>query len=237
MDSAAQQHSRDLIQAYSRRLRVLELKSAEFGLHCPTDILLEIDDLRKKLQLLQQELPHPNIAPQAARKPTILVVDDDRSIVDTITDILTDEDEYQVMTALNGVEALRLAAAMVPDLVLLDINMPGMDGVAVLANLREKGIDTRVIVLTASNTMGLLTACYKHGACDYIDKPFDIEHLLSRIRLALQLDVTIDKLAQNPERTIDNLLMQMEDLKRHMRIERSTQIPRKRRPPKRSSDD
>ena len=114
----------------------------------------------------------------------ILVVDDEKNIVDIIKYNLKKEG-YQVMTAGDGEEALRLNEEFKPDMILLDIMMPKLDGYAVCRKVREK-YDTPIIMLTAraeevDKVLGL-----ELGADDYVTKPFGTRELMARVKANLR---------------------------------------------------
>lgn len=116
------------------------------------------------------------------KKRRILVVDDEPNIVQTLKDRL-EMNDYEVITACNGKEGLETAISEQPQVILLDIIMPLMDGHEMLEALRKnpKGKDISVIMLTArSQTEDIVraTAC---GIEDYIVKPFDLSELLEKI--------------------------------------------------------
>src|SRR5262245_27447745 len=117
-------------------------------------------------------------------RPTILVVDDDPGLRDSFRVIL--EDDYEVLDVPDGLGALEVLRAYHVDLVLLDIRLPEMDGIAVLE--RIKGLDEQmeVILVTAVKTVRTAVAAMKLGAFDYLTKPFDEEELLALIRRAMQ---------------------------------------------------
>ncbi|MTI89659.1 MAG: sigma-54-dependent Fis family transcriptional regulator [Balneolaceae bacterium] len=114
----------------------------------------------------------------------ILVVDDERAIRNTLTEILEYED-YKVSSANNGQEAIDFVETHIPDLVLLDIKMKGMDGLEVLDQLREKGIDLPVIMISGHGTIELAVEATKKGAYDFLQKPPDLNRLLISVRNAL----------------------------------------------------
>jgi len=118
-------------------------------------------------------------------KPTILVVDDETQISDLLRDFLTQEG-YQVLTAANGVEAISLGKENRPDLALLDLKMPGMDGIEVFQKLREVKKDIGVIILTGYGTLKTAKQAMRLGAYDYLTKPFDLGLVKSVIREALE---------------------------------------------------
>lgn len=103
---------------------------------------------------------------------------------------------YDVTTAGNGEEALALATAQVPDLLLLDMMMPGMDGFDLLAQLRRTpGLDAPpTIFLTAAQDRGMLLRAFDAGAVDYVTKPFIPEELLARVAAHVGLKLARDRL-------------------------------------------
>jgi two-component system KDP operon response regulator KdpE len=116
--------------------------------------------------------------------PHILVIDDEPQILRAIRTILT-EKQFRVTTASRGEEGLTLAATMVPDLIILDLGLPDMDGVEVCSRLRE-WTQTPVIILSVRDSERDKVAALDMGADDYLTKPFGIEELLARVRVALR---------------------------------------------------
>jgi len=114
----------------------------------------------------------------------ILVVDDDPQIRRVMRATLVGH-KYEVTEARNGEDALARISENVPDLVLLDMNMPGMGGLETCQHLRF-GSDVPIIILSVRNTEKDKVAALDAGADDYITKPFGMEELLARIRAALR---------------------------------------------------
>ena len=114
----------------------------------------------------------------------ILIIDDEQSILNLVTAYLKPEG-YEVMTAGNGHTALHLARTFQPDLIVLDIMLPGMDGLEMLANLRRES-DVYVIMLTAKTDETDKIVGLSVGADDYITKPFSPRELVARIKAALR---------------------------------------------------
>jgi len=114
----------------------------------------------------------------------VLVVDDDPKIVSLLKRGLAYEG-YTVDTASDGTEALAKAREREPDLVILDIMMPGIDGVEVSRRLRQGG-DVPILMLTAKGTVADRVAGLDSGADDYLVKPFDFDELLARVRALLR---------------------------------------------------
>jgi len=125
-------------------------------------------------------------APQAspARSPRVLVVDDERSIVDFIRLGLQYEG-FQVQTAADGQAALRLISEFKPHVVVLDVMMPKLDGLAVAGAIRGNK-DTGVIILSAKDEVEDRIKGLDVGADDYLVKPFDFGELLARIRAVMR---------------------------------------------------
>jgi two-component system KDP operon response regulator KdpE len=116
--------------------------------------------------------------------PHILVIDDEPQILRAMRTILT-EKQFRVTTANRGEEGLALAATGEPDLVILDLGLPDMDGVEVCRRLRE-WTQTPVIILSVRDSERDKVAALDMGADDYLTKPFGIEELLARVRVALR---------------------------------------------------
>ncbi len=106
----------------------------------------------------------------------ILVVDDEVEVVRLLKDFLTSKG-YEVATALNGVEALAKVREMKPDIVLLDIIMPGMGGIDTLKEIKKIDPTIAVIMVTAVVDEELANRAVKLGAFDYITKPINIDYL------------------------------------------------------------
>ena len=115
---------------------------------------------------------------------TILVVDDERDFCTLLSDSLSMEG-HRVLTAHNGRKALERVAKETPDLVLLDIKMPGMNGIEVLKRIKKVKEETPVIILTAYGTLETARKAMKLGADDYVTKPVDHALLKSLVKEAL----------------------------------------------------
>ncbi len=117
-------------------------------------------------------------------EPHILVIDDEPQILRALRTILTAK-KFRVTTASRGEEGLALAAATLPDLVILDLGLPDMNGFDVCASLREWS-NIPIIVLSVRESEKDKVRALDLGADDYLVKPFGIEELLARIRVALR---------------------------------------------------
>ncbi len=114
------------------------------------------------------------------RQPRILIVDDDPLILDSLSRLITAQN-YAAVTAGGGQEALAAVDRMLFDVILLDLNMPGMDGLGVLAALGERGVEAPVIVVSGDNAIDSAVNALRQGAADFIRKPYKPEELLKRI--------------------------------------------------------
>jgi two-component system, OmpR family, response regulator MprA len=112
---------------------------------------------------------------------TVLVVDDDAAILRMLERTLTAEG-YAVETAADGGAALAAVEREVPDLVVLDVSMPGLDGLDVCRRLRSKGLALPILLLTARDAVTDRVTGLDAGADDYLVKPFAAEELLARVR-------------------------------------------------------
>ena len=115
------------------------------------------------------------------RKKTVLIVEDEKSIVDILRFNL-EKDDYAVETAYDGEAGLRLVVEKNPDLVLLDLMLPKMNGFDVCRRLREKGSNVPIIILTAREEEGDKVQGLELGADDYITKPFSMRELMARVK-------------------------------------------------------
>lgn len=116
--------------------------------------------------------------------PTVLIVDDEKSILKTLGGILSDEG-FETITATNGYEALKILDAESPDLVLLDIWMPGMDGIDTLKEIKKNHPTLQVIMITGHGTIETAVTATKMGAFDFIEKPISIDKVIVGINNAL----------------------------------------------------
>lgn len=128
----------------------------------------------------------------------ILLVDDHPMMRRGLRDLLAMEDDlHPVGEAGSGQEALRVAQELEPDLILLDLNMPGMDGLETLKRLRDAEVDARIIMFTVSDDQSHVLEALRNGADGYLLKDMDAEQLVAQVRLAAR-----GKLALSPELTM-----------------------------------
>lgn len=131
--------------------------------------------------------PEPAASPSAPppEEPTILVVDDEPAVRDALRRSLSFEG-YGTVLAADGAEALEKTDECAPDLVVLDILMPRMDGLTAARRLRGAGHRVPILMLTARDTVGDRVTGLDAGADDYLVKPFELDELLARVRALLR---------------------------------------------------
>lgn len=115
----------------------------------------------------------------------VLVIEDEPTLARLLSYNLTQEG-YETTVADHGGEGLQVALQLSFDLIILDIMLPGMNGFEVLNRLRQNGVKTPVIILTARNAEEEVVQGLKHGADDYITKPFGVAELLARVSAVLR---------------------------------------------------
>ncbi len=136
-------------------------------------------------------------------KATILVVDDEPHVVRLVQANLQ-ASGYQVLTATDGRVALQAVEDKLPDLVILDLMMPGLDGYEVCRRIREYS-DVPIIVLTARGAEIDKITCLDAGADDYLTKPFSIGELLARVRAVLRRSRSPEEIRNRPPFRSGNL--------------------------------
>lgn len=130
------------------------------------------------------------------KRPLVLLVDDVQENLDLLADILGDD--YETLKSINGETAVHMAMHQHPDLILLDIMMPGMDGFEVCIELSKEDATSRipVIFLTAKTNVDDIVRGLEMGAVDYITKPFNMLELLARVRTQIDLKRNREDLAR-----------------------------------------
>ncbi|MBI1821102.1 MAG: response regulator transcription factor [Nitrospirae bacterium] len=117
----------------------------------------------------------------------ILIIEDETLVSDLIITILVKEGYYPIL-AKTGAEALKKISQVVPDLILLDIGLPDMEGLEIPKFIRKskKTADLPIIIITGRNTLKDRLSGFEHGADDYLAKPFEPQELVARIRAVLK---------------------------------------------------
>jgi two-component system KDP operon response regulator KdpE len=137
------------------------------------------------------------------KKPRILIVDDDVGIIKSVRANLQAND-CEVLTAMDGIEALSAIERDLPDLIILDITMPGMDGFEVCREVR-KWSRIPIIMLSARHDVEEKAECLNIGADDYITKPFGVNELIARVRAVLRRSAEVLTTPAEPRFSCGNL--------------------------------
>ena len=146
-------------------------------------------------------------------KRTILIIEDEHAISNFICRALTASD-YKAIPAASGKEGLTLFFSHSPDLVLLDLGLPDMDGMEVLAQLRDLPNEVPVIIISARDRENEKVKALDMGADDYVVKPFGVSELLARIRSTLRLADRL-KVSQGIQRDVYRVKDLTIDIARH----------------------
>lgn len=153
-------------------------------------------------------------------KKKIFLLEDDVTLNETVTEYFEDL-EYEVISAYDGNEALEMIYEKNFDILLLDVNVPDINGFEVLSEVREQGIQTPAIYITSLNSMVDVESGYESGCDDYIRKPFSLKELQLRVETIikrgffhqkddqLQIDTHIFYNTSNDTLTIDNEKIQL----------------------------
>jgi DNA-binding NtrC family response regulator len=118
------------------------------------------------------------------KNPQILIVDDEEKIRKVLTRLLEDED-YRVKSVENGQKAIAILNSYKPEIILMDQNMPGLNGIDAMVTIKDKHPSITVIIITAHGEVSLAVDAIKKGAYDYLEKPFDNDKLLLLIKRAI----------------------------------------------------
>lgn len=169
----------------------------------------------------------------------ILIVEDEKALADVLKKGL-EEEGYAVDVAYDGEEGQHLAENEPSDVIILDIMLPGIDGITILRKIRKDGIKTPVLMLTAKDAVIDKVSGLDSGADDYLTKPFSFEELLARMRALLRRnsgvktslitigDLTIDRATHEVKRAGNNISLSFREyaLLEYMAINRNTVLSR-----------
>jgi len=133
----------------------------------------------------------PAASTPASAKPRVLVVDDDKAVRESLRRSL-EFNGFAVSLAADGAEALAGIGGIGPDVVVMDVMMPRLDGIETTKSLRQAGNDVPILVLTARDAVGDRVEGLDAGADDYLTKPFALQELLARLRALLRRVVPIE---------------------------------------------
>ena len=153
-----------------------------------------------------------------SHEPVVLVIDDEVQMLRALRRILS-ENHFQVQTAATGEDGLSLAATAQPDVIILDLNLPDMDGTQVCERLREWTL-TPIIVLSARDDQKQKVLALDKGADDYLTKPFGIDELMARVRVALRHKSRFQPDRESVIRTGDLVI----DLSAHLVTRQSAEV-------------
>lgn len=144
----------------------------------------------------------------------ILIVDDDKDMADTLARDLEAEG-FQILKAYGGADGLRMTTEEHPDLVLLDISMPDVNGYEALAKIKERNLPTRVIIITGSGTLIRDVINFiKAGACDYLLKPVSRKNLTDAVKRALAVETTLNLHVSDTTPIVEQLIAKAEKLEK-----------------------
>src|ERR1035437_9336526 len=115
---------------------------------------------------------------------TILIIDDEASIRQSLSGALSDEG-YQVMSAPNAAQGIEIIRKNHPDVVLMDIWMPDVDGLTALNEIKQQGFETPVIMMSGHGTIKTAVKATKLGAFDFVEKPVELDRILVLVRNAV----------------------------------------------------
>lgn len=136
-------------------------------------------------------------------KRTILIVDDEKPIVDILVYNLQKEG-YETLEASDGEEGVRIALEKKPDLILLDIMLPKMDGLAVCKRIRHS-LNVPILMLSAKDEEIDKILGLELGADDYVTKPFSVRELMARVKANLRkLDITNEQISESPKQKVED---------------------------------
>ncbi len=130
------------------------------------------------------------------KMPRILVVDDEAAMRQSLRDWLM-EDDYEVDLAASGEDAISMARDRSWDIILLDLKMPGMDGLETMSRLKKVIPETEILMMTAYGSIDTAVQAMKEGAFDYLVKPFDPD----------EIDMLIKKIVAHKELVLENILL------------------------------
>ena len=115
------------------------------------------------------------------KTPVILLVDDEQAIIDSLSGSLEDEG-YSLLTASDGSQAMRIIKSQSVDIVFLDIWLPGMDGMETLKCIKDFDSEIEVVMMTGHGTVNTAVQAVKHGAFDFLEKPFSLDVVLNTLK-------------------------------------------------------
>lgn len=155
----------------------------------------------------------------------LLVVEDDVDVCDAIVDTLRVL-PVKILTASDGQKALQIMRSQPVDAVLSDINMPHMTGLDLLGHLRMLGFETPFVVLSAYGDRKNTVRALQMGAMDFLDKPFDVDHLLTVVHRALEIGIRTREIDHEIQTLLVNKKMKPEEAHKVFQLQRELMIMR-----------
>src|SRR5208282_1059312 len=140
----------------------------------------------------------PGTTPAEKPRRTLLIVDDEEGPRQSLRVVF--KDEYDLLLASNGLEALALAKNHVINAAVLDIRMTGMSGTELLEKLKAIQPSIEVIMLTAYETVDTIRQALRLGACDYLNKPFDVSSIRKAVATAMERQSFADEVQSNNQK-------------------------------------
>lgn len=172
----------------ARVVVVVDPSTQQEEMESSADVILPFSEPNDFARQLEWVLEGP------AATPSALVVDDDAASRDLLGELLSDAG-FRVTLAKDGHEALRLAGAMHPAIVVLDLRMPGMDGIELSKALRTKvSPQLPILFVSATDSLADKLAAFNAGASDFLGKPVDEERLLKKVRMMVDLSQSRSKM-------------------------------------------
>ena len=124
---------------------------------------------------------------KVTKKQKLLIVDDQFGIRILLNEIF-EKEGYQTYQAANGTNALNIVKKENPGLVILDMKIPGMDGLEILKRIKKDNKDIKVIIMTAYGELDMIQEAIDHGALTHFAKPFDIDEVIAAVKKELPLE-------------------------------------------------
>ena len=128
--------------------------------------------------------------------PLILIIDDEDAIIKTLGNLLED-DGFRVVSVSDPRLAIKFVGELIPDVVLMDVFMPGLNGIDLLTLLKKEFPSQSVIMISGYSTISIALEALKAGAADFIEKPFNVDELIKKINKELARNNEIDVAANN----------------------------------------
>jgi len=142
----------------------------------------------------------------------VLVVDDSAPVRKAFTSVLERDPTFDVSTAADGMKAVEIASREHPDLILLDIQLPVINGFMVLDEIKKRRIETRVVMMSGAYTdIDTATRCIKGGACDFILKPIDLNDLCEIVKKYLIVENTLNFRVSDTAPIVDSLIYRLQN--------------------------